>query len=200
MCGVVSAAAQSGPVMPYVDRGACPFEGCVYRDWKATAQVRAVDFPGPTPWTSYGRVLFTIAAGETVTAMTGVVVTNVPGKATLFRDLTVENYSRGFPQSEPASVQLKRDDTIYLLTYHGEGEYTAWVNGTLISNFYVTNFEQPNVPGAGYSSCVVKRTCDGKVLNYPQKTWWVQLRNAKGQIGWTDCPQYFDGSDALAGR
>jgi hypothetical protein len=168
--------------MPYVDRGACPFEGCVYRDWKATARVEAVELSRTKPWTSSGRVLFTIAPGETVTAVTGVVVTTVPGKATRF----------GGPNA--------KDDVIYLLTYHGEGVYTAWVNGTVVRDFYITNFEQPDLPGAGYSACVRTQTCDGKVLSYAQKTWWVQLRNAKGQIGWTDQAQCFDGRDAFGGR
>jgi hypothetical protein len=148
---------------------------------KRLCESRRSSFPvpshGPLP-----AALFTIAPGETVTAVTGVVVTTVPGKATRF----------GGPTS--------KDDVIYLLTYHGEGVYTAWVNGTVVRDFYITNFEQPDLPGAGYSACVRTQTCDGKVLSYPQKTWWVQLRNAKGQIGWTDQAQCFDGRDAFGDR
>ena len=31
--------------MPFVDRGACPFEGCIYRDWVARAPVTIVEDP-----------------------------------------------------------------------------------------------------------------------------------------------------------
>jgi hypothetical protein len=38
---------------------------------------------------------------------------------------------------------------------------------------------------------------DGKVLDYRELTWWVQIRNAAGRIGWTSHTDDFDGKDAL---
>ena len=63
------------PPMPYEDAGACPFEGCVYRDWQANNAVavrttRAADAP----------TVFTVRKGDTITALAGVVVTTSPGQ------------------------------------------------------------------------------------------------------------------------
>jgi hypothetical protein len=61
------------PPMPFYDWGACPFEGCTYRKWKATAPV--------VVWTSrdHRQVAFTIKSDEWVQGLTGVVVTTKPG-------------------------------------------------------------------------------------------------------------------------
>jgi hypothetical protein len=82
------------------------------------------------------------------------------------------------------------------LTPHGEGSYTAWVNG-LVVYMDITNLEQPTTRGAGYSGCVRTQTCDGEGLEYPKLTWWAQIRNAAAQIGWTRDTANFDGKDAL---
>lgn len=41
--------------------------------------------------------------------------------------------------------------------------------------------------------------CTGKIVERPQTVWWVQVRNARGQVGWTDAPDKWDGKDALGG-
>jgi hypothetical protein len=66
------------PALPFVDRGACPFEGCVYRDW--TVKARVVTYE---TWDSRApvREVFATNPGETVTAMTGVVLVTSAGRA-----------------------------------------------------------------------------------------------------------------------
>jgi hypothetical protein len=59
-----------GPPVPFEDVGACPFEGCVYREWTAKTAVRVrterrIDAP----------VSYELRLGEKVTALTGIVVT-----------------------------------------------------------------------------------------------------------------------------
>jgi hypothetical protein len=39
--------------------------------------------------------------------------------------------------------------------------------------------------------------CAGAILERPRSVWWVQIRNAKGQIGWTDEPEKFGNKDAV---
>ena len=64
-----------GPRLPFEDAGACPFEGCVYREWVATnvVQVRRDRTTAAPP-------AFRVRAGERVTALTGVVVTVRAGR------------------------------------------------------------------------------------------------------------------------
>ena len=182
----------AAPIMPFVDRGACPFEGCVYRDWKAKRQVVAYEM-----WDSRASVrpFFTVRPGETVTAMTGVVIVTAAGRARIFREVSQKGTSRDFP-NQSVTVTLHPNDMVYLLTYHGEGGYTAWFRGVLF-DLDTSDFQQPDVPGAVYSACVRTQTCKGEVLEYPKKVWWVQIRNATGQIGWTDhtTNQDFEGQD-----
>ena len=54
--------------MPYEDAGACPFEGCVYREWQARDRV-----PVFAERRDNACEVFVIAPGERVTALTGVV-------------------------------------------------------------------------------------------------------------------------------
>jgi hypothetical protein len=181
MITVTSAFAQR-PTLPFVDKGACPFEGCVYqRDWTAKARVVAYQ-----TWDSHApvRSVFVIEPGETVTAMTGVVLVTSAGRAQIRRRMTVPGLV-----IEPGTL-------VYLMTPHGEGHFTAFVNRVPV-DMDIANLEQPTTPGAGYSGCVRTRTCDGKVLDYPKLTWWVQIRNAAGRIGWTSHTDDFDGKDAL---
>jgi hypothetical protein len=186
------------PALPFVDMGACPFEGCVYRDW--TVKTRVVTYE---TWDSRApvRQVFATNPGETVTAMTGVVLVTSVGRALIRRQMTAATLlSEQFPTQRPSErVSVLPGTLVYLLTSHGEGFYTAWVNGVLVG-FDITNLEQPNTPGAGYSGCVRTQTCDGEVLEYPRRTWWVRIRNAAGQIGWTSQTQAFDGYDAYSGR
>src|SRR6185503_18422749 len=97
-----------GPPMPFEDIGACPFEGCVYREWTANARVivrtdRQVDAP----------MAFTLEKGDRVQAVTGIVVTTRPGRVQ-FRNPADLSTERGPLHVEPGQ-------TLYLLTYLGEG-------------------------------------------------------------------------------
>jgi hypothetical protein len=169
--------APAGPPMPFVDDGACPFEGCVYRDWTANASVQVFDrhccvyleSPKPT---------FTVKRGDVVTAMTGVEIFTKAGLGTI--DLAHEFYvgSPEFPRESGQTISLKQGDVVYLLTYHGEGEYRAWFNGKLGTI----------------------DTAAGVQVKRGEHVWWVKIRNSAGQIGWTNQPALFDGKDAYGGR
>ena len=56
-----------GPKMPYKDVGACPFEGCVYREWTARQAVAV-----RTARRMGAPVTFNLRAGEKVAALSGV--------------------------------------------------------------------------------------------------------------------------------
>jgi len=146
--------------LPYKDVGACPFECCTYRQWWALKPVKLYKY-----MTENSPVAFRVKKGEKVRGLTGVVITNKPGKATAEKDMTMPN----------SDVKLKKGDTILLLTYQGEGYFRFWFKG----KFYEDD---------GYAEGL-------KMTEQPDAVWWVKVRNRLGQIGWTKYPEVFDNMD-----
>ena len=163
--------------MPYEDEGACPFEGCVYRTWTAnrTVAVRAerrADAP----------VAFRLAKGARVQALTGVVVTHKAGR--------VEFSTAVELSASPEAVQVAVGESLFLLTYKGEGYWKAWFGGRLYDDLDGSTFI-----GGGCNTLFGR--CRGTIVERPTQTWWVQVRDARKQIGWTSEPTAFNGRDAL---
>ena len=164
--------------MPFEDVGACPFEGCVYREWTARRPVairsaRRADAP----------ILFRVKAGEKVTALTGVVITVRAGRVQFPepRDLS----------SSSGPIHVVPGQSLYLLTYQGEGFTKAWFNGRFYEDVDATDFL------TGVCDVAPSR-CAGKTIEASRTVWWVQVRNAAGKIGWTREPDKFDGKDDLS--
>jgi hypothetical protein len=177
------AARNDPPPMPFVDWGACPFEGCTYRDWKANRDVTLVGDPRmlwESPGGSPPAAVTTIRAGETVTAMTGVVVFTAPGRVRTTAPLDFIVARPEFPRQPPEVVQVPAGAVAYALTPHGEGEFRAWFDGRL---------GVIGIDGAPST----------ELIDRAQSTWWVQIRPASGRIGWTDHPEAFDGKDRFSG-
>jgi hypothetical protein len=176
LAGSASVGAQraaAGPPVPFEDIGACPFEGCIYRDWTATAPVTARTDRSPG-----APVAFTLQKGDHVRAVTGVVVTTTAGRVQFRKAASL--WSTG------GTIRVAPGDTLYLLTYLGEGAWTAWFNGRRYDA--VDGSEFCGVPSDACSAIVVER---------PQSVWWVRL-NLKGVTGWTNEPEKFDNKDDLA--
>jgi len=157
----VSASAQ-GPSLPYRDPGACPFECCAYRDWTANKET-----------TIYREMrdgstrAFTIRKGEKVRGVTGVVITNRAGTATATVNTTIGLHN---------NIRVKKGDTLYLLTYQGEGFFKVWYKGRVIADVEIDDQKI-------------------KVGRQPDAVWWVKVRNKKGQVGWSRLPDNFDNKD-----
>ena len=167
----------SGPPVPFEDVGACPFEGCVYREWVANAPVDIRSGRRPND-----PVVFTLRPGDRVQAITGIVVTVKPGRVKFRAPIDLA--------SSAGTVHVQPGETLYLLTYHGEGETTAWFNGRIYdwldgSEFFNALCEvQPN-------------SCNGSIVEPPQRVWWVRLRSRGGKTGWTRETDKFDNKDAF---
>jgi hypothetical protein len=82
--------AMKEPALPYIDRGACPFEGCAYRAWRALKPVEVYD-----TWEKGRKIVAHLTPGDPVTGLTGVVITIRPGVARLDRDLPAQKLKRG---------------------------------------------------------------------------------------------------------
>lgn len=146
------------PPTPFEDHGACPFECCVYREWFAREDIKVLkDRKEGSP------VVFGVKEGERVTALTGVVVTTKPGVAKVTKPFVIED------------KMVNPGETVYLLTYQGEGVYTVWHQGKFIENLDIMG----NI----------------EILNKPASVWWVKIKNQKGQIGWTNRPDDFGNKD-----
>ncbi len=117
LVGVLASAAvgQRGrPPVPYIDKGACPFECCTYRRWdvvKPTLIRSAMKDTAP--------VSFRLKAGEKVQGVTGVVITTQPGIVRVLKKTTLAN------------VSLRSGDQLFLLTNLGEGFSKIWFKGRI---------------------------------------------------------------------
>jgi hypothetical protein len=164
-----------GPPMPFEDVGACPFEGCVYREWIANGPVtvradRRPDAP----------IAFALKKGDHVQAITGIVVTVKPGRVQFRKPVDLSTTA--------GTLHVEPGETLYLLTYHGEGVTTAWFKGRLYDE----------VDGSEFINhlCEIKPgTCNGTIIEKPQRVWWIRLRNLKRLMGWTQEPEKFDNKD-----
>ena len=167
-----AASAEAGlPPLPYKDWDACPFECCVYRTWVAEAGTLA--HKGPS-FSSPER--FSIAKGEKVEAITGVVITRKAGMVKVLKETTL------YPNSDNSPLPLNAGDVIYTLHYLGEGFWLFWFRGKEY---------QADMPSVEYPD----PTGVFSVVANPKTEWWVLVRNAKGQVGWCDADD-FGGNDA----
>jgi hypothetical protein len=161
------------PSLPFYDWKACPFEGCVYRQWIARKSVVSYD-----TWKKDRRPIAQIAKGDVVTGVTGVVITFVPGLIRVDHDLP--------------DGSLKRGDTILTYTYRGEGYAAVWFKGRYYSEFDISFTKWPDGQGCGGSHCAATYVSLGK------KVWWAQVKHKSGRMAWVNMEQAdFEGIDLL---
>ena len=160
----------AGPRMPWLDWGACPFECCTYRKWIATASIRILKSRRRD-----APVAFELKPGDEVEGLTGVVITTRVGEARVFR------------AAELGKQRLKvlPSDIVYVLHYEGEGYWKFWFRWRVDSD------QLPNFEDSDSDSEVDLRT-----VVQPVTTWWVKVRNSRGQVGWTEDTEHFDHMDA----
>ena len=168
------------PKLPYYDWGACPFECCTYRDWKTTDTVNLVSQPSAKS-TSVAQ----IGKGLSVTGMTGVVITSQYGITRIVAPLNV-----GFTSTSKApQLSLKPGDVVYTLHYAGEAYDLFWYNGQVYS-------DQISEPENAWGD--VPNHDAVKIVSRPKYEWWVKVKTANGQIGWTNQTDHFSNMDACA--
>lgn len=167
--------AMAAPKLPYLDRGACPFEGCTYREWTALKSAVVYD-----TWEEKRRQVASISAGEKVTGITGVVITFRPGVIRMDRDLPEKG--------------LRSGDTVLVYTNLGEGFAKVWFKGRFYSEFDITFAAWPDHAACGGAKCTAAFTDVGK------SAWWAQVKLSSGRVGWVEMGSGdFDGVDQLAG-
>jgi len=179
---VASAQAADRPPIPYVDQGACPFECCTYRTWKATEPALAYsESKDGSP------IAFAIEPGNTVNAETGFVVTSKVGVMKVLKPTRLGQDPKK-PSPEP-SLDLKPGELIYTLHYLGEGYELFWYKGKLYSDQIAADKVDPDPPPADFEL---------QTLSLPDTDWWVKVRAKDGRKGWIKNPRNFEGTDSCS--
>ena len=155
--------AQGRPAEPFIEQGVCPFECCTYREWTATDSIVVYKAEGSTDPS------FLLLPADSFTAVTGNVHLIHIGVVLITRPMETEAED-SFPQAH-----LSIGDSVYVLSYRGEGWYDVWIAGKVrhLPAFWDDRREDP-------------RPTDrpGHLLREPQDIWWVRIRTHDGQSGW----------------
>jgi hypothetical protein len=130
-------------------------------------------------------VVFRLAKGARVQALTGVVVTVKAGRVEFPKPIVLP--------AQPEPLRIQQGETLYLLTYRGEGFTKAWFKGRYYDD--VDGSDIFNVACDQYPE-----RCVGRIVEQPTRVWWVQIQDERKRVGWTGEPEAFDGKDALDGR
>lgn len=153
------AASGAPPPMPYVEYDVCPFECCIYRDWKASRSITAHERWRDPRMAERPKVAFGIARGEVVTAMTGLVMTTKPGRARVPNDGLLEVGWRRFIGRPLEKRPIRAGDIVYLLVPHSDHSFTAWYGGALLDQ--IVPVVVPGRAAAGASAPASGAAADG---------------------------------------
>lgn len=160
-----------------VDKGACPFECCTYRNWGTEKSTKLYAEP------KTGSPIVGVAeSGAWVQAITGEVHTK-PGKFIASRDY--------FRHTDRVTL-FKEGDILWVYTNLGEGYYKIWYRGKFLE------FPIPFIENE-MDSDYYKRHPDelwGYFEVKPVSVWWVKARTRAGLEGWTNQPENFSNMDA----
>ena len=158
------------PKLPYVDQGACPFECCTYRDWNTTRAVEIHIEPARK-----ARRAFEIPAGETVHALTGMVITTKTGVTLIHQPVQIGYDKAG----HGPLLSLQAGERVYTLHYQGEGFDLFWYKGKVYSD-----------------QISVENSTAVQTESRPQTGWWAEIRDKQGRTGWAEVADNFDHIDA----
>ena len=150
------------PDINHIIKNACPFEGCRYGEWKVTNRTTLYKEKN-----TKSKKISIVNTGETVNALTGDVHLK-PVKLIVTKNHTVH----------------KKNETIWLLNYLGEGNYKAWKNNKFINI---------NLPFSPYQemNCSQYSDCWASLEDKYSFIWWVKLKTQTGIIGWSNQAENF---------
>jgi hypothetical protein len=168
-----SKSASAEPALPVINFAACPFEGCKFRKWIAIKDVVLY-----STWKEARSPVITLKNGEVVTGITGVHITYEPDRIQVLQPLP--------------DLQLQPGDIILRYMYRGEGFADVWSKGRWRKQFDCSFITEKSSSGCLFD-------CAAKVISEGRKDWWVQVKRAQGQSGWTKSEDQFDCMDSLSG-
>lgn len=130
----VSAAFAGDHPVFYIDKGACPFECCTYRDWGTEKPTKLYAEPKTS-----SPVVGVAEKSTIVKAQTGEVHTK-PGKLIVRRNVTT----------------FRKGDILWVYTYLGEGYFKIWYRGKFIEDQIDFNYRNPTSDDWGYFEAMPK--------------------------------------------
>ena len=160
----------ASPPSTYIDRGACPFECCVYREWRTLVDTVLRARPDPQA-TVVGR------------ARAGAVVQGITGE--------VHARPVAFVVRSPHG-RYRPGDTLWVYSYVGEGRFKVWHEGAMLEE----DLGFSPYGGSPGARCDKRTPCWGELEGELRFRWWVKVQGADGQEGWTDRPEHFGNKDA----
>jgi hypothetical protein len=166
----------NSPREPYVVQGACPFECCQYGPWRARAKTPVYATEG-----NDRQPMFVLSPGDSVKAVTGNVHVSRVGRVKM-----VKKAERGWAEFDEHRMPAATvGDTVYILSYAGEGHWEYWYRGLVGTGPELWTDET----GTGL--------VPGQLIAEPVSKWWVQVIDRRGRSGWlTVPPEGFEGYDA----
>ncbi len=146
--------------IPFISKGACPFECCTYGEWDVLKETNVYEKPDLN-----STLIVKISPNQKVHAVTGNVHV-IPGRAKVI----------GEPHSSASN--LDREKEILILDYIGEGHSRVFQDGKFatikIARTKERCKENPNW-----------RYCWVEVLQEPICDWWVFIKTKNGKTeGW----------------
>ncbi len=145
---------QFSPALPYIERGACPFECCQFGLWHTFSALTAYSREGDT-----SSIAFHLAPGDTFTAITG--------------NLHIERF--GLALISKSDRKSRVTDSALVLGYTGEGYYNIFHQGEYRN--IELSWSNPNVTPNDTSYF-------GRLVEPAYMVWWVKIREGGGRIGW----------------
>lgn len=173
----------------YVERGACPFERCIYREW--TVNEDTILFDAPRSATIVGNA----RNGQSVEGRTGNVY-SIPIPVDVIHPISLEGPDAFVSETTHILRELSVGDRFFLLTYKGELFNLVWIDGRF-DNLEIGQMRDLS-KGYGvdhFQSCATPSyQCWWQIpqdrLNR-QSEWWVEIRLPDGTIGWTNEVNHF---------
>lgn len=162
----------------YIDKGACPFECCTYRQWSVLDDTVLFDHASGT------RPVARLSRGQSVTAVTGEVhLVPTPMKVVF------------------AHGRFHVGDQAYLLTNEGEGMVKVWLKGTISEEdvWFVGDSKWQDWGDAGGKRMTCahpSKQCWGRIGEPPDAEWWILIKTPDGKLGWTTDHDHFGNKDA----
>jgi hypothetical protein len=143
----------------YVDKGACPGEGCEY----CALYVAKTDVPVYEEASIGSNKLGVITVADTFIARTGEVHT-VPTRFEVHRE----------------HDGIGPEDEVFALTYVGEGYFRIFLNGEL----QTADLGFSPWGGSGGKTCDNPAYCWGRLVRELEFTWWMWVVAESGLTGW----------------
>jgi len=85
-----------------------------------------------------------------------------------------------------------KGDTLIILSYSGEGIYDVWCKGKRLDVEAFWNTDDSDYVGADSSVALTPTQIDSlfraRLVCPSRMTWWVNLTNQRGEIGWFPIP------------